>query len=140
MKSMELTSEGLHITEGVSGVYLYHLGEVGTNARGLCGAQTMNTQIPMASWGVRGHLNEKWCASCAEMGANALRTAGVETMNERDALTVRLSKLKYRMEDEHKTGKGVWSQAVKFLDRLGTPGELPEDLGDAQALLARHGA
>lgn len=61
-------------------------------------------------------------------------------MNDRDAITVRLSKLKYRMVDEHKTGNGIWSQAVKYLDRLGTPGELPEDLGDAQAFLARHDA
>lgn len=61
-------------------------------------------------------------------------------MNERDALTVRISKLKYRMEDEHKTGIGIWNQAVKYLDRLGTPGELPDDLGDVQAFLARHDA
>ena len=78
MKKMELTSEGLHITEGVGGVYMYHLSEVGTNARSLCGAHTMSTQIPMASWGVRGHLNEKWCAKCATTGADALRRVGVE--------------------------------------------------------------
>lgn len=78
MKNMSLTSEGLHITEGVGGVYSYHLSDVGTNARSLCGAQTMNTQLRMASWGVRGHLNEKWCTKCATMGANALRSAGVQ--------------------------------------------------------------
>jgi len=78
MKSIELTSEGLHITEGVSGVYFYHLSEVGTNALSLCGARTMNTQIPVASWDVRGHLNEKWCVKCATQGAEALRSAGVE--------------------------------------------------------------
>jgi hypothetical protein len=49
MKNIELTSEGLHITEGVGGVYFYHLSEIGTNARSLCGAQTMNTQIPVAA-------------------------------------------------------------------------------------------
>lgn len=78
MKKMDLPSEGLHITEGVAGVYSYHLSEVETNSRSLCGAQTMSTQIPIASWGVRGHLNEKWCVKCATMGVNALRTAGVE--------------------------------------------------------------
>jgi hypothetical protein len=36
MKNIELTSEGLHITEGVGGVYFYHLSEVGTNARLCC--------------------------------------------------------------------------------------------------------
>lgn len=78
MKKMEMASEGLHITEGVGGVYSYHLSDVATNARSLCGAQTMNTQIPMASWGARGHLNEKWCSKCATLGAVALRAAGVE--------------------------------------------------------------
>jgi hypothetical protein len=82
MKNIELTSEGLHITEGVGGVYFYHLSEVGTNARSLCGAQTMNTQIPVAAWGVRGHLNEKWCAKCATQGTNALRHAGVQLAGE----------------------------------------------------------
>lgn len=51
MKNRELTSEGLHITEGLGGVYSYYLSDVGTNARSLCGAQTMNTQLSMASWG-----------------------------------------------------------------------------------------
>ena len=78
MRRLDLTSEGLHITEGVGGVYSYHLSEAGTNARSLCGAQTMNTQIPVSSWGVRGHLSEKWCAKCASLGAEALRAAGVE--------------------------------------------------------------
>jgi hypothetical protein len=58
-----VASKGLHITEGVAGVYLYHLSEVGTNARSLCGAQTMNTQIPVASWGVRGYLKESGASS-----------------------------------------------------------------------------
>jgi hypothetical protein len=78
VKKIELNSAGLHITESVSGVYFYHLAEVSTNAVGLCGARTMNTQIPMASWGARDHLSEKWCSRCASMGADALRRAGVE--------------------------------------------------------------
>ena len=140
MTKMDTNSSELHVTEGVGGVWFYHLSVAETNARSLCGAQTMNTQIPLSSWGVRGHLKEGWCAKCATMGADALHRAGVEATSERDLLTSRLSKLKYRMEDECKTGSGIWSQAVKFLDRLGTPGELPEDLGDAHALLARHNA
>jgi len=65
-----------HITEGVSGTWFYHLSDVSTNASGLCGAKTMNTAIPLKSWGVRGHLNERWCATCAEIGNAALAAAG----------------------------------------------------------------
>ena len=61
-------------------------------------------------------------------------------MNERDDVTVRLTNLKYRLEDELKTGKPTWNQATQFLDRLGTPQELPDDLSGAQELLARHSA
>lgn len=67
----------LHITEGIGGVWFYHLSVASTNATALCGAKTMNTSIPMASWGVRGHLNEGWCAKCAVQGADTLRAAGV---------------------------------------------------------------
>jgi hypothetical protein len=37
----------------------------------------MNTQIPVASWGVRGQLNEHWCSKCAAMCADVLRRAAV---------------------------------------------------------------
>lgn len=57
---------GLHITEGVSGRFLYHLSEEGTNSTALCGAQTMYSGIPLSSWGVKGHLNEKFCAECSK--------------------------------------------------------------------------
>ena len=68
---------GLHITEGIGGVWFYHLSLASTNATALCGARTMNTSIPLASWGVRGHLNEGWCEKCATQGAEALRAVGV---------------------------------------------------------------
>jgi len=69
---------GLHITEGIGGVWFYHLSLTSTNATALCGAKTMNTSIPLASWAVRGHLNEGWCAKCAAQGTEALRAAGVQ--------------------------------------------------------------
>ena len=69
---------GLHVTEGIGGVWFYHLSLVSTNATALCGAKTMNTSIPMASRGARGHLNEGWCAKCAVYGTDALREAGVQ--------------------------------------------------------------
>lgn len=69
---------GLHITEGMGGVWFYHLSIPETNATALCGAKTMSTSIALASWGVRGHLKEGWCAKCASQGADTLRVAGIE--------------------------------------------------------------
>jgi hypothetical protein len=72
----------LHITEGVSGTWFYHLSPMTTNATALCGARTMNTSMPLQSWGVRGHLNERWCADCAQKGAATLGAAGVAVVAE----------------------------------------------------------
>jgi hypothetical protein len=69
----------LHVTEGIGGVWHYHLSEAGTNATSLCGAKTMNTSIPLASWGARGHLKEGWCVKCATLGVHALQSAGIQT-------------------------------------------------------------
>lgn len=73
----ERSDAGLHITEGVAGTWYYHLSPVETNARGLCGAQTMNTQIPMSAWGSKGHLGERYCKDCQRLGDSELRAAGV---------------------------------------------------------------
>lgn len=67
----------VHITEGIGGVWFYHLSAASTNATALCGAKTMNTSIPLKSWGVRGHLNEGWCTKCGAEGVDALRSVGV---------------------------------------------------------------
>jgi hypothetical protein len=72
-----------HITEGVSGTWYYHLSHPTTNATAICGAKTMNTAIPLKSWGVRGHLNERWCAACAQKGAAALAAAGVSIAEQK---------------------------------------------------------
>lgn len=66
----------LQITEGVGGVWFYHLSLVSTDATGLCGAKTMHTSIPLVSWGVRGHLKEGWCSECEAMGTSELQAAG----------------------------------------------------------------
>lgn len=67
----KLESNGIHVTEGVSGYYSYHLSELGINAKSLCGAKTMLTSVPLASWGAKGHLNEKYCAECAQLATNS---------------------------------------------------------------------
>lgn len=77
-KAIVKTVDGMHVTEGISGVWFYHISVEGTNATALCGAKTMLTHIPMSAWGVRGHLNEGWCKACAEAAASQLRQAGVD--------------------------------------------------------------
>lgn len=67
---------GLHITEGIGGVWFYHLSESNTNARALCGANTMSTSIPLTSWGVRGHMKEGWCSDCEMKGFESLHAVG----------------------------------------------------------------
>ena len=78
LKKIVMTLDGFHVTEGIGGVWFYHVSRAGTNATGLCGAKTMSTQIPMSSWGGRSHLNEGWCRECANAAADQLRQAGVE--------------------------------------------------------------
>jgi hypothetical protein len=68
----------LHITESASGTYLYHLSPANTNATALCGANTMSTGLALHQWGIRGHLNEKWCSQCAAAGAATLSAAGAQ--------------------------------------------------------------
>lgn len=76
MKTNAIEGAGLHITEGISGTWYYHLSEAGTDARGLCGARTMHTAIPLSRWGVKGHLKERYCEECQGIGADELREAG----------------------------------------------------------------
>lgn len=76
-----IEGQELHITEGRAGTWYYHLSQAGINATAVCGAKTMHTEIPLSAWGVRGHLNERWCPTCAELGAAALSAAGVIVQN-----------------------------------------------------------
>lgn len=71
-------TSGLHVTEGVSGNWHYHLSAPGTNAKALCGAHTMYTGVPLSAWGFKGHLNETYCTKCAKAGAAALLQGGAE--------------------------------------------------------------
>lgn len=58
------------VTEGVSGVYHYHLSPSAQYAyvKGLCGAPTMTTSIAVENWGFQGgeHLPKKYtyCETC----------------------------------------------------------------------------
>lgn len=60
--------DDLVVTEGVESTWHYHLSYAknGKDTRALCGAQVMNTQIPLSAWGTVGHLRERWCKKCKE--------------------------------------------------------------------------
>lgn len=59
------------ITEGISGLWHYHLSAPGKTTRGLCGAQTMHTSIKRSDWAVPfgEHFPKKptWCEKCAAL-------------------------------------------------------------------------
>ena len=61
--------ESLRVTEGIAGVWHYHLAETGS-WRALCGRNVMSTHIPLDAWGKGGNpeLHESWCRECATKG------------------------------------------------------------------------
>jgi hypothetical protein len=69
----------LIVTEGISGMWFYHLSRDNEFTRSLCGVQTMRTSIPLERWGrtPKGyHIHEKWCPRCH--GARIAREQGVQ--------------------------------------------------------------
>lgn len=63
-KKLDLT-----VVEGVAGTFYYHLAPATKTSVGLCGAKTMKTFIPLAGWGERTHLRERYCQTCERMGS-----------------------------------------------------------------------
>lgn len=59
------------VTEGISGVWHYHISTPDRRARGLCDARTMYTAIPVEHWGMQfgEHFPKRptWCAKCKEL-------------------------------------------------------------------------
>ncbi|MET3371974.1 hypothetical protein ABIC89_001015 [Variovorax boronicumulans] len=59
----------LAITEGISGLWHYHLSDEAKKMRGLCGAQTMHTAMPLTAWKVPFGENfpkrPTWCEACS---------------------------------------------------------------------------
>jgi len=52
------------LREGVSSVWFYHIAE---DEEPLCGEyrlKTMETSIPLDTWGMKTHINEKYCKEC----------------------------------------------------------------------------
>jgi len=57
----------LVVTEGISGFWHYHLSVEGSPSRGLCGAWTMPTSLPLSGWNRRiphYHIPESFCSKC----------------------------------------------------------------------------
>lgn len=55
------------IVEGVASTWFYHLREKDSfpvNQPALCGAHVFSTHNPIDSWGVKTHLNERYCQEC----------------------------------------------------------------------------
>ncbi len=58
----------LVITEGIAGMWHYHLSEAHRKTRSLCGARTMHTAMPLQDWNVPfgEHFPKRptWCEKC----------------------------------------------------------------------------
>ena len=59
---------GPYIVEGIAGMWSYHI-STDVPYRALCGAQTMNTSIPIERWesvfGEHFPKRPTWCSECA---------------------------------------------------------------------------
>lgn len=67
--TLEVQPGALVVTEGISSMWHYHLSTADKRTRGLCGAQTMRTEIPLLDWKVPfgEHFPKRptWCAKCS---------------------------------------------------------------------------
>lgn len=69
------------VTEGISGVWHYHLSDPKTFTRGLCGGQTMKTAIEAADFGkpFGDHFPKRptWCVNCQQLATQQQPSADV---------------------------------------------------------------
>ena len=66
----------MKIVESVTSIWFYHLSDDGKNP--LCGSTQvmMPTQVPLDTWGLKTHLNEKYCAECYKRFTSLQRKVG----------------------------------------------------------------
>ncbi len=57
------------MSEGISGMFYYHISDGETPQMSLCGKQTMATRIPLRCYGLVTHLGERYCSTCRDMHA-----------------------------------------------------------------------
>jgi len=73
--------EALQVTEGIAGYWAYHLSPKALVSRGLCGAKTMHTSIPLEQFGVGraapngAPLAGRWCQECQRRAAKSKEAA-----------------------------------------------------------------
>lgn len=60
------TKAEVQVCEGIGGNFSYHLRHMGQH-ESLCGQRIMATQIPLKAWGIKTHLNERWCQQCYDL-------------------------------------------------------------------------
>ena len=70
----EDTKAKVEVAEGIYGTWYYHLRKPLTYV-GLCGDRVMHTSIPVSAWGMRTHINERWCSRC-EKAAREFECSG----------------------------------------------------------------
>jgi len=66
-KTVENSKPEIVITEGIGGTFYYHFSEKKKFIRSLCGKKTMTTALPVSSWGIKTHLNERYCEECFKL-------------------------------------------------------------------------
>lgn len=61
-----LNEKGPRVCESVQSTYFYHINDPYDRTRPICGLDRtmMHTEIPLAAWGTKTHLNERWCKEC----------------------------------------------------------------------------
>jgi hypothetical protein len=73
---VEASSSGeLSVGEGVLGHWHYHLHSPGKSTQALCGSPIMPTGISVQAWGIKTHLNERYCVECAAIAGDRLATS-----------------------------------------------------------------
>jgi hypothetical protein len=76
----------LVVTEGVSGVWHYHLSEAHRTSRALCDAQTMATSMPLQNWklpfGEHFPKRPTWCEKCDIAAMQQVRRSSEERSDE----------------------------------------------------------
>ena len=60
--------EDLVVTEGIAGVWFYHLSHWKTYTTSLCGRDTMMSPVNLKNWGKSGsNTPDKWCKECEKL-------------------------------------------------------------------------
>lgn len=68
-----ILGEKFQITEGVEGLWRYHISTKGKHSKSLCGQPTMITNMTFDGWGIKTDVNERYCDECwklAQMESN----------------------------------------------------------------------